>query len=98
MGPAPSGMVVAGRHEAGITRKAAAACQWGLLNTRFGPHRASCSPLPLRSSNKLTGTLPAQFGNAWPLMEDLQLARNNFLGSFPVAWFAMKRMRILKLQ
>jgi hypothetical protein len=48
------------------------------------------------SNNKLTGTLPAQL--LWPLMEDLQLARNLFTGSFPTAWVAMKRMRKLTLQ
>ena len=49
------------------------------------------------SDNKLTGTLPPEFGAAWPAMEDLRLAANAFTGPLPKEWSKMGRLKLLYL-
>jgi len=50
------------------------------------------------SRNKLTGTLPPEFGPAWPEMLDLEADVNELTGPLPPEWSKMKGMIKLTLR
>lgn len=46
----------------------------------------------------LTGTLPPEFGEGFPLLEELQLSTNALAGTFPPEWAAMARLNDLRMR
>lgn len=58
----------------------------------------SRTPYRLRRNNRLTGTLPAAFGAAWPEAVGVELQRNALEGPLPREWAAMRNLRRLLLQ
>ena len=50
-----------------------------------------------RSTNDLTGTLPPEFGPAWPGMAAMALNNNSLSGPLPKEWSQMTSLRRLFL-
>lgn len=50
------------------------------------------------SDNRLSGTLPAEWGRRWSEVEEIDMGNNSLSGSYPVAWSGMTHLKNLLLK